>query len=257
MQLDALIINPRRRIAWSAIDLGIVFAKQHFKQALLVYLLLATPVLLLSLLLFDASSMWSFLMLWWFKPLYERPVLFLMSRELFADRVDFARVIREWRSWLLPDLLRSLTIRRLNINRGFYAPVMLLERADSDVYAQRIGVLGARASSEATWLNIVLYHCENFISLALVMLLGLLMPEHFENQLSLVISGTFEVSWGSNVLMMVCMALIAPLYVSACFCLYICRRIELEGWDIEICFRDWVSKLPPAAESESVSGIQA
>ena len=37
------------------------------------------------------------------------------------------------------------------------------------------------------------------------------------------------------------MAAVAPFYCAGGFMLYISRRIELEGWDIEICFREWMA----------------
>ena len=46
--------------------------------------------------------------------------------------------------------------------------------------------------------------------------------------------------------------------------LYICRRVELEGWDIEITFRNWMSKykaplapLLPVSEDAMVVNVGA
>jgi len=101
------------------------------------------------------------------------------------------------------------------------------------------------------WLTMVLYYVEQIFSIALLMLFYIFFPEQIDISLAwlneLRENNTY-VDFGSLLMM----AAIAPFYVAAGFMLYISRRVELEGWDIEICFRDWMAnyRSPSAREAQ-------
>ena len=70
MQLNRLIINPRVRQPWAAIDLGVLsLAKKHWRHYLAGLSLhyFYTPLMLLFY-----DSVWLILIVWWFKPVFER-----------------------------------------------------------------------------------------------------------------------------------------------------------------------------------------
>jgi len=240
MQLDNIIINTRVRSGWAAIDLGVVLGRRFWLRAVVLYLVVAVPVFCFTRLVSDVHYMLPYVILWWFKPLFERPTLYFMSRELFGERVGFWRTIRNWREWGLPGLSWILTIRRISIGRGMYAPITLLEKPSHSEYPKRASVLGSKFASESTWLTVIMYHLESFLAVSLLMLLTLFFPDYIElnftlfNQLH---ENNGFVDFGSLLMM----AVVAPFYVGAGFMLYISRRVELEGWDIEMCFRDWMT----------------
>ncbi len=239
MQLNSLIVETRVRTAWSAIDLGFAVGKLFWLRGVLLYLCVAAPVFLLTRFVTDIGSVLPYLILWWCKPLFERPILFFLSRELFSEPMGFTRTLRNFRLWLMPGLAWILTVRRLSVTRAMYAPITLLERPNSSQYSQRASVLGGKYASEATWLTVVMYHVESFFYLALLVLLVIFFPDQFK-----VSFAWFNELSGNNtyvdIVYLIIMAVIAPFYTAAGFMLYISRRIELEGWDIEICFRDWM-----------------
>lgn len=250
MQLDRIIINPRVRGNWSAVDLGFIFARRLWWPACILYVCLTLPVLVLGLLPSSIGGLWTLIVLWWFKPLFERPILYLFSRALFAQPLTVRQVLGAWREWLLPGTLRLITTRRLNPARGLYAPISLLEPSTAAQYSARAQVLGLTSSGAASGLTIVLYHCEAFLTYSCVLLLvwfgaaDLMNEESFMeiDDSALAILGLFSA------------ILVAPFYVGAGFMLYIARRIELEGWDIEITFRDWINKANVGGDTHLARG---
>jgi hypothetical protein len=50
-------------------------------------------------------------------------------------------------------------------------------------------------------------------------------------------------AWISNLLYFTAFGLVGPIYAAAGFTLYLNRRIELEGWDIELKFRRLTARL--------------
>lgn len=239
MQLDNLIIETRARSGWAAIDLGCVLGKRFWLRGLILYLTLAVPVFLLTRLVAD-SYLLPYLILWWFKPLFERPILYFMSRELFNEQLGFWKTLARWKEWLLPGLVWVLTVRRLSVNRGMYAPISMLERPKFSDYGDRASVLGSKFSSESTWLTVAFYHFETFLAIALLVLLAVFFPDQikfsftFFNELQ-------ENNFYVDLVYVIMMSVVAPFYVASGFMLYISRRVELEGWDIEICFRSWMN----------------
>jgi hypothetical protein len=247
MQLNNLIVETRVRSGWAAIDLGILLGRRFWLRSVLLYLVLAIPVFLLTRFTAEAHYLWPYIILWWCKPLFERPILFLLSRELFSEKVGFWQVLARWREWLWPGLGWVLSVRRISVARGMYAPISLLERPKSGNYNARASVLGSQYASESMWLTVVLYHLEGFFAIALLVLLALFFPDHvsisfaFFNEAR---ENSALVDFGTVIMM----AVIAPFYTAAGFMLYISRRVELEGWDIEICFRDWMREHKPQAD---------
>jgi len=240
MQLDKLIIETRIRSGWSSIDLGFSLARHFWFRAFLVYLLVAVPVYCLTLLLGNVSLLLPFLILWWFKPLFERPILYMVSRELFSEPVSIKRTFRDARLWLKPSFFWIITWRRLSVSRGMTAPIMLLEQPKGADYSKRASILGMRYSTHSMWLTLVLYHIESFLYIALIILIALFFPEFGKSIFQGLYSSEATRLFYDEILFVLAMAAIAPFYVISGFMLYISRRIQLEGWDIEITFRNWV-----------------
>lgn len=241
MQLDKLIVEPRVRTPWSAVDLGTVLARNFWFRGVALHLALSVPVFLICRFLTDQAAWLPYLVIWWLKPMFERPFLYSLSRELFSQTMGFWHTLRAYRDWLFPSIVAVLSTRRLSTNRGMYAPISLLESPNSAQYGRRASVLGVRYSGTATWLTVVLYHVESFFAFGLLALIAFLFPDQIEfstewldtfNQGSLYLDACF----------LLIMATVAPFYCASGFMLYISRRIELEGWDIEICFRNWMQK---------------
>ena len=253
MQLNKLIIETRLRTGWSSIDLGFVLGRMFWLQGFALYLLIAMPVFALTRLLDDAYVFLPYFILWWCKPIFERPILFLLSRELFSQKTDLKQALGYFREWFFTGLGYILTLRRLSVNRAMYAPITLLEKPRSGQYSQRASVLGNKFASESMWLTVVVYYVEQILSVALLMLFYIFFPEQVDVSLAWVNELRQNNSYVDLGALLV-MAAIAPFYVAAGFMLYISRRVELEGWDIEICFRDWMASYKTSVEVRSEGG---
>jgi hypothetical protein len=243
MLLNTLIIDPRLRNPWAAIDLGTPIAKQHWLRYCCMWLLLAIPVFLLSLFLLDDSLLWlSGIIVWWFKPLFERPILYMLSKHLFGQSIGIIETLRNYKEWLSTGWIYSITVRRFSFARSFLMSVTLLERLTGKQYSQRVGVLSSKGGSEAFWLTLTLLHVEMFLPLALFTLTTFFFPLFRIDEIFTIEHSQF-ITVLTNIVSVVTMAVVAPFYVSSGFMLYIGRRIELEAWDIEICFHDLAKKL--------------
>ena len=240
MQLDQVTISTRPRSGWSAIDLGIKLALHHYWPCFAMWLILATPFFILPWFLTGQNYWLSYLILWWMKPLYERPLLYILSRELFGQKTLAIDAIKNYKKWLTPGWLAGITYRRISFSRSFYMPITVLEKLKSKEYSQRSMVLGIDYGSQAGWLTVVLYHIEVFFYFGFLGLIELIAPEQIEWTMQMKESNYDYLLTLS--LQLVSFALIAPFYVASGFMLYIARRIQLEGWDIELRFRDWMAK---------------
>jgi len=229
MQLDKLIIETRARSAWSAVDLGLRLGHAFWFRSFCIYVIMALPIFCLTL-LFDVgvNSLLPYFIFWWLKPIFERPILHMMSRELFAEKMSIARVFKDFWVWLKPAFFWIITWRRLSFYRGMTAPIMLLERPTGSKYSTRANVLVSKFSSQAFWLNVVLYHIETFFAFAFLALVTLLVPESgialYENS----VEGTRDIFMDAIYLLI--MAVIAPFYVAAGFMLYIWGRHLQKAW---------------------------
>ncbi|MGH1485563.1 MAG: hypothetical protein ACRBCI_05030 [Cellvibrionaceae bacterium] len=243
MLLNTLIVNPRLRSPWAAIDLGIPIAKRFWLKYASIWLVLAIPVFLLSIFLLSDDLLWlSVLIVWWFKPVFERPILYMLSKHLFGQPVTIRETLKNYKEWLSIGWIYSITLRRFSFARSFLMSVTLLEKLTGKAYSQRTGILSSKGGSEAFWLTTTLVHVEMFLPLALFTLITFFYPIlNFDELISLEQSQYIILL--TNSISVLTMAVVAPFYVSSGFMLYICRRIELEAWDIEICFHDLANKL--------------
>ena len=243
MDLDKLEIALRPRSHWEAMDLGFALARRWFKPLCALWLMSMLPVLLVGYFLTDGDMMWLSLLVWWLKPLYEPPLMFWLSRAVFDERLPLKAVRNKWWGIVRPQLFANITWRRLSPNRSFYMPVALLEGLKGKERQQRIAVLGRRQQT-GTWLTVVGFHFEIILEFCFLLTLYFIIPEElrwFHGSNFILSPGPID-EWLQLICWMAAMAIIAPFYVSGGFALYLHRRSELEGWDIEINFRRTVEK---------------
>ncbi|GAA5784134.1 hypothetical protein [Chitiniphilus shinanonensis] len=243
MRLEHLEIDARPRPHWMAVDLGHALLRRHWRTT---YLAWWGPWLLASILLWlcmPQGWMWvASLVLWWLRPIFERLPLFILSRAVFGERVT---VRQAWRAWprQLGGWFRSLTWwRPVMVGRGLYAPIWQLENARGSFAAQRRKVLGARgAYGVAAWFGVACAHFEMALQFAVYGALGLVLAQPESANPFAFLAGHYQDSALLESAGFVCYVLtagvIGPVYTAGCFGLYLCRRAELEGWDIELSLR--------------------
>lgn len=243
MQLSDLIIHTRLRSSWSALDLGLLVAKKHWFVYASVWLILALPILLILIFTLDQQYFWVvMIVIWWLKPLFERPIVYLLSHHMFAQSLSIKQVFIDYKKWLFPGLFWSLTLRRFSPSRSFLMPVILLERLKGSRYSKRVSVLSGKGGSQAFWLTTVFIHIEYFITFSLLMFASNITSIDLFESIS---TGEYSLSfeWLSNGAVFITMAIVAPFFAASGFMLYLSRRVELEAWDIEICFREMAAEV--------------
>jgi hypothetical protein len=226
-----------------------MLAREWFLPLWLLWMVSALPLLLLLALL--PIPFWLVgILLWWFKPLYEPPLLYWLGRRLFGERLSWRELRAAWPRAVLPQLFANLTWRRLHPARSFLMPVSVLERLKGTARSQRIRVL-SRKSNAASWLTIIGIHFEVAFEVGFIGLVVMLIPQELL-WISLddyLFQPDAISEWIQQISALLAMSMVAPFYVAGGFALYLTRRSELEGWDIELGLRRMAQRRSTAAVS--------
>lgn len=243
MRLSDASVVIRPRTTWEAMDLGVLMSQQHRRLLMTSWAIVTLPLFaLLSLLLWDSPSLAVFIFRW-LKPAYERLPLYILSKALFGETPTLKQALREWPRLLRPQLLASLTWRRLSLSRSFVLPVTQLEGLDGEARQQRLQVLLQRNGGAAQWLTIIGVHLETALWIGLMLLFYMLLPQQIEtgwDWQSLLLAADQDWRWLehlTNVFYALILVAWGPVYVACGFSLYLNRRTQLEAWDIELVFR--------------------
>ena len=254
MRIDQLELALRRRNPWEALDLGLIMLRHWHAPVVRVWFATFVPFSLLMLAVLWQHPSLAFFIIWWLKPIFDRLLLKVFAEASFGAPPTVREV---WRA--IPQLLRhsgliaGLSFRRFNTGRSFELPVWQLEGQTNRGGRARLRVLSRKTSGYALWLTFVCLHIVLVFEFGFVALVDLLLPS----------DGLSTFSWGDlffgdshdhyvlifNLSWLLAESIVEPFYVAAGFSLYLNRRSELEGWDIEIAFRRMAERQqqsPPA-----------
>ncbi|WP_434561563.1 DUF4129 domain-containing protein [Pseudomonas sp. Z4-20] len=253
MRLSDATVVIRPRTTWEAMDLGVLMSQRHRWLLMTSWALVTLPVYaLLALLLWDSPSLVMFIF-WWLKPAFDRLPLYILSKALFGETPTLKQALRQWPALLKPQLLASLTWRRLSPSRSFLMPVVQLEGLAGEAREQRLGVLLQRNGGAAQWLTIIGVHLEMALWFGLMALFYLFIPQQVELEWdwqTLIAVAEHDWLWLEhliNLLYPLLLILWEPVYVACGFSLYLNRRTMLEAWDIELVFRRLRQRLSAVA----------
>ncbi len=247
---SSVAIHPRS--PWEAVDLGVLLARQHRGLLMGSWAIVTLPIfLLLSLSLWDYPTL-ALLLFWWLKPAYERLPLIILSTALFGSPPALKAALGIWLRTLWPNLLASLTWRRLSVSRSFVLPVLQLEKLTGAELGQRIAVLSRNDIRAARLLTLVGSALEFALWIGLLVLFYMLIPQQLATDWNeLTLFGLDEnLNWLehlTNLGYALVLVMWGPIYVSCGFTLYINRRTTLEAWDIELVLRRLRQKLTGSA----------
>ena len=253
--LRQLAVLPRPRSHWQAMDAGMLLARAHYWKLLVMWVIFSLPVVAAMCLLLVAGAPLTVaaFLYWWFKPLYELPILMYLSRAVFREPTSIRQAMQESLGHLFRLFRSYLTLSRLSPSRAMTAPVVFLEQQAGKARRQRVGVLTGETTRAYTfmvcWLNV-----EGIGVYALLGIIFTLMPHDYtmdqiitsfidkeQNTLGVLI--TFMYTIGPWLMA----GLVAPMYVGGGFLLYLNRRMRLEAWDIEHQFHDLQRKHQPGS----------
>lgn len=171
------------------------------------------------------------------------------------------QALRHWPRLLKPQLLASLTWRRLSLSRSFTLPVVQLEGLGGVARQQRLAVLQQRDAGAARWLTLIGVLLESVLWIGTMSLFYLFLPGQIELDWDwqiLIASSTQDWLWLehlSNTLYVLILIVWEPVYVACGFSLYLNRRTTLEAWDIELVFRRLRQRLSTVASSLLMLGL--
>ena len=126
MQIERIAVVLRPRSPWEAMELGSALVRRNAGAIWKPWLALTLPVFALVNALgwiFD-HAWWALMAMWWLKPLFDRVVLHVLSRAVFAETPGVAATLRAQLKWGLPrPMLDYLAWRRLGPARALFLPV--------------------------------------------------------------------------------------------------------------------------------------
>lgn len=228
-----VVLVPRR--PWAALDLGFALGRAWFLRLWLAWLCMAVPALLLAFALMPWGLWLAMLVVWWLKPAYEQLPLYVLSRAIFDDVPKLRETLRQTWRWVPRGLFANLTWRRFAASRSFTAPVAQLEGLARRERRARLATLH-EAGNAGGWLTIAGAHFETLLYISLLIVGYALLPEELSLRDNLLGSKEF-VEVAELLFDFAVMSVIAPFYVAGGFSLYLHRRAQIEGWDIELVFR--------------------
>lgn len=263
MRLDDLTIALRPRAAWEATDLGTALVRTHARRIWAAWVIVTLPVFVaLNVAAGLAHVAWlAALLLWWLKPVFDRIVLFVLSRAVFGEAPRLRETLRAQRTWGWRAIAPWLLWRRFHPGRAMLLAVDLLEGVHGAQRGERVRVLGRGGGSPSVMLTFVCANLEGMLSVSIVLLGLMFVPVEFLSESARALWQTLienPPAW-AQVLLNACgwiaMTIVEPFYVGAGFGLYLNRRMQLEGWDIELAFRRIAARLSPGWAAAAVLAL--
>lgn len=247
-------VNLRPRSGFEAADLGMRLFQDRMSLYMALWATFSLPVYALLAVLFWSYPMLCSFLIWWLKPLFEAPILHVLSQQIFTDPPSYRQCVRQtWRLLWRPRLIGDLTWRRLSIYRNLMLPITVLEGATGKAYSQRNRELSRHSGGMATWLTLFGIHLEMLLLYAIMLfcfwlwfddagqtLMGdpFAMLRGYESTSDLF---DWYLAGGENLLLHISNGLYAlilcfwgPIYVACGFTLYLNARTHAEGWDIRL-----------------------
>ena len=190
-------------------------------------------------------------MIWWLQPALDRIVLHVLAKATFGEIPSLGETLRHSPRQLHRGLLATLLWRRLSPQRSFVLPVWQLEEQSGAGFRKRCQVLLRKGRAQAIGLTFVCLLFQGVVFCSLLAALSLFTPtgSDFEVMSAVFGSGSERVQWVDVLLGLLPIAtitLLEPFYVAGGFALYLNRRVELEGWDLEVAFRKTAARITKA-----------
>lgn len=255
MKLESLRVELRPRLPWEAVELGTALVRRNAAAIWIPWLLLVVPVFVaVNLAALAVDRIWiAWLAMWWFKPLFDRIPLFVLSRAVFGDTPTTRRTLAAQRGWGWRAMRGHLLWRRFSLVRALSLPVDLLEDADAARLRERRRVLGDAVRGHGILLTLVSLLFVIVLSLSILSLVLLFVPWEFMSESVRATWSLLTVQpppWAQfalHAVVWVATSAIEPFYVGAGFGLYLNRRTRIEAWDVEIALRRMRTRLSSTA----------
>lgn len=255
MRPEALRVVLRPRSPWEAVELGAALVRQQASPLWKAWFASTLPVFaVVNALAWWGDVLWlALLLMWWITPLFDRIVLFVLSRAVFGASPTALTTLQAMRYWGWRPMWGYLLWRRLSPWRSLTLPVDLLEGGSAEAANARRKVIGHGVIGHAFVLTV---SCQAFIAIlaaSCISLVLLFVPTELLSESARAVWTLMTDApprWAQLVLNLVVwlgVSAIEPFFVGAGFGLYLNRRVQLEAWDIEIVLRKLRARIAPLA----------
>ncbi|MDR1024403.1 MAG: DUF4129 domain-containing protein [Treponema sp.] len=259
--LNSGILALRRRSLWEAADSGLLLWRRNLGY-LIPFFALPFWICAFALLSFSLSKtappsgsfgnfplLRAWFILWWLNPLFDRFILHVVAARYFEPHSSFPGLFRGLAGSICRGLPGDLLWRRFSPWRAAVMPLRVLERAA--VRSRRTGKRQRVVNRKRALSGGGLHFCI-FLTVWCPLLQWILIAgETFfvfliSQQFNLTLPGSgnpfalgglyYYTLWCVNYLV------VESLYVCMGFGLYLNSRVEVEGWDIELLFRQFAGR---------------
>jgi hypothetical protein len=239
VQVDALAIRLRPRTSIEASDVGVRLCQCAARSVYSCYAMVALPVVAVAMASYQVASWLPAMVIWCAKPWLDRTILMVLARAAFGQRTTAADVWREQRQVWWGQLLFTLTVQRLSLWRALTQPVYQLEGRSVLKARARVRQIRRRNAGSALMMTQAFYAAEAGLTIAVLSLIFWFAPAGRAPEVFEILSGEGPAFLTLAVPFAYALAVLflEPFYVAAGFSMYLNRRAELEGWDIEQEFR--------------------
>jgi hypothetical protein len=239
VQAEQTRVALRLRTPWEAVDLGVSMVRAWWLPIMASWLALFVPATL-AVTLLSPSPIVAMLVLWWLKPAFDRVVLHVLSHGVFGPLPRWADTLSALPSLALRSgLVLSLLPLRFSPQRSLTLPILQLEQLRGRAYTSRARTLSGRDVATAIGFTAICSALELVLIAGAAALSSNVVADPLGNDALNLLSWSALAetpAWWIP-LYAFAITLVEPFYVGGGFGLYLNRRIELEGWDIEVAFR--------------------
>ena len=241
MRVEDLQVVVRPRPPLEAVDLGFLLLKKHARAVFIPWFMVLTPLATLLLAVFWNHPGWAFLLLWWIKPVLDRLPLTVLSQATFGQVPGPMETLNLFFRGPWIGLFSSLTWRRFAPGRAMSLPLWQLEGLKGSAWRRRWSVMARRGGGSAAMLMLACLHFDVILQIAFVGIVAMLVPTFSDwSFLDWLLNQGASGPGPGRLLFIGALAgtgIIEPFYGAGGFGLYLVRRAELEGWDLELAFR--------------------
>lgn len=239
MQVDALAVRVRPRTPIEAADAGVRLCQFAARSVYPCYAVVALPIMAVAMASYQLANWLPSMVIWCAKPWLDRTILMVLSRAAFGQRTGPADLWREQRQVWWSQLLFTWTVQRLSLWRSLTQPVYQLEGRSILKARARVRQIRRRNTGSALMMTQAFYASEVGLTIAMLSLVFWFAPSGRTPDVLEVLSGQGPgfLTLAITIAYALAVLFLEPFYVAAGFSMYLNRRAELEGWDIEQEFR--------------------
>lgn len=250
MNLEDVTVELRPRSEWEAADLGVRMVRRDAAAIYKVWFTLTLVPFLLAIaaIVFTPFDDLAVLLLWWLEPATDGPILHIISRRLFGEKVGVRATLREVPRLIRRNWIFLLSPYRFHFARSIAVPVTQLEGLTGAARRARAKILNQKIMNFGTGVTVAYQHLALSLYFGGMLIAVALLPTAYQDTIGLGwLSQLFTEddtasSIASLALVYAAQSALHPWFVGSGFGLYINCRTQLEAWDVEVAFRRMVQR---------------